>query len=146
MGKKRDEPRKEGTQETRKTNKGKNTELVCSTQQHQGGGGEVKKLGSIQGVLPSGGRVGVAQEIGRGGGATVRNYTASRTSMNITRWMPTVLLCPIQHVQNYENYCLREVRASSQDVRQQSASHEGGTLQRVKSLRTHINRAEEHTA
>lgn len=41
----------------------------------------MKKLGSIQGVLPSGGRVGVAQEIGRGGGATVRNYTASRTSM-----------------------------------------------------------------
>jgi hypothetical protein len=41
-----------------KRRRGKNTELVCSTQQHQGlvgvvgSWGEVKKLGSIQGVLP----------------------------------------------------------------------------------------------
>jgi hypothetical protein len=44
---------KKERKKTRKTKEGKNTELVCSTQQHQGGGGgEVKKLGSIQGVLP----------------------------------------------------------------------------------------------
>jgi hypothetical protein len=47
--------------------------------------------------------------------------------------MPTVLLCPIQHVQNYKNYCLRGVPASSRDVKQPSslqpsASHEGGTF------------------
>ena len=49
-----------------------------AAQQHQGGGGgEVKKLGSIPGLLPWGGGLGVAQEMGLcgggGGGATVRS-------------------------------------------------------------------------
>jgi hypothetical protein len=33
--------------------------------------GEVKKLGSIQGVLPPGGGLGVAQEMGREGGGAL---------------------------------------------------------------------------